>query len=426
MLKPLGKRQLAQLYFSNENDAIISHRQAALVPQSESRLSIYIHIPFCAVRCGYCAFNTYTDLEHLIPNYVDALCADLSFAAANALDVPVHTVYFGGGTPSRLSPRHYDRILGRIRYLFRVDEDLEVSLEANPDDLNESYLRDLRSIGFNRLSIGMQSANAAILRMFDRQHDLAAVDASMKFARSARFDNINLDVIFGSPGESLSDWQETVRATLKNKPDHISMYGLELKGGTRLRQQVDAGELPRPDDDVFADMYEFASAELANAGYQQYEISNWCKPGKECRHNLQYWRNLDYVGIGAGAHGFTRGCRYSTITAPERYIAALRNGAASDEPSTASPSIAKSARVTAADDLYETLMMGLRLTGEGINRARFRRRFGSDIVEMFPIVTQTLAAAGLLRVTKENVRLSDSGRLLSNLVIREFVDRIKQ
>ncbi|MCY3866532.1 MAG: radical SAM family heme chaperone HemW [Chloroflexi bacterium] len=395
------------------------------MPHSDSRLSIYIHIPFCAVRCGYCAFNTYTDLEHLIPDYVDALCSELAFAAIKVRDQPVHTVYFGGGTPSLLSPRHFEQILSQVSGRFRIDDDAELSLEANPDDLSEGYLRDLHGLGFNRLSIGMQSANAAILQMFDRRHDLASVDAAVSCARRARFDNINLDVIFASPGEALADWKATVRALLRFAPDHISMYGLELKGGTRLRHQVDAGELPPPDDDVFADMYEYASAALATAGYDQYEISNWRRPGKECRHNLQYWRNLEYVGVGAGAHGFYGGCRYSTIASPQRYVAALSEGASGDNLSSPTPAVAKSVRVTEADDMYETIMMGLRLTQEGINRENFRRRFGRDIVETFYDSTQKLTAAGLLIATKDNVRLSECGQLLSNLVIREFVDQIK-
>ncbi len=395
------------------------------MPPGESRLSIYIHIPFCTVRCGYCAFNTYTDLEHLIPDYVDALCRELAFAALNVRQKPVHTVYFGGGTPSLLTPRQFEQILSQVNGHFCIDHDAEISLEANPDDLSEFYLRDMHRLGFNRLSIGMQSANAAILQMFDRQHDLASVGAAVSDARRAGFDNVNLDVIFGSPGETLSDWKDTVGSLLQLSPDHISLYGLELKGGTRLRQQVDAGELPRPDDDVFADMYEFASAALECASYDQYEISNWRRPGKECRHNLQYWRNLEYIGVGAGAHGFYGGSRYSTIASPQRYVAAVRKASAGNTLSSPTPAAAKSVLVSEADDMYETIMMGLRLTKEGINRAAFRRRFGRDLVEAFPDATKKMTAAGLLIATKENVRLSESGRLLSNLVIRELVDQIK-
>jgi len=391
------------------------------VTPSESKLSLYIHIPFCTVRCGYCAFNTYTNMERHIPAYLEALCSELAYAARKASHRRVHTVYFGGGSPSLLNPRQVERIFSQVGRQFRLDADAEVSLEANPNDLSEVYLRDLRAIGINRLSIGMQSANAAILQMFDRLHDFDTVEAAMLFARRAGFDNVNLDVIFGSPGETLADWRETIQLALRLSPDHFSLYGLELKGGTRLRQQVDAGELPRPDDDLFADMYEFASAALTHADYDQYEISNWRKPGKTCRHNLQYWRNLDYIGFGAGAQGFYDGCRFSNIAAPERYIAALRNVGDNRASSSLTPAAAKSTPVSESDDLYETIMMGLRLTREGINRASFRERFDCDMIDMFPEATKKLRAAGLLDVSPARLRLSESGRLLSNLVIREFV-----
>lgn len=387
-------------------------------------LSIYLHIPFCSVKCSYCAFNTYTDLGHLIPSYVDALCSDLAFAASHCGDMRVHTIYFGGGTPSLLGASQFELVLKQLARHFHIVDDVEISLEANPDDLREIYLRDLRRVGFNRLSIGMQSANPAILKLFDRRHDLQAVETAMDYARRAKFENVNLDVIFASPGESMADWQGTVEAMLRFSPDHVSMYGLELKGGTRLREQVDAGEAPRPDDDLFADMYEYATATLAVAGYEQYEISNWCRPGYECRHNLQYWRNLKYLGVGAGAHGFCAGYRYSTIASPERYIAALRKQSAGIAPRVPTPAAAKSTLVSEADDLYETIMMGLRLTKEGINRARFRQRFGRDFLELFAEPATRMNAAGLLSVTTDSVRLSQDGRLLSNAVIRAFVDEI--
>ena len=390
----------------------------------KTELSIYLHIPFCSVKCSYCAFNTYTDLAHLIPSYVDALCSELAFAASHCCDRRVHTIYFGGGTPSLLSPSQFERVLQQLATNFRIVDDVEISLEANPDDSSEAYLRDLRLLGFNRLSIGMQSANAAILQIFDRRHDLQTVEKALEYARRAGFDNVNLDVIFGSPGEMMVDWQGTVETVLRFSPEHVSMYGLELKGGTRLREQVDAGEMPRPDDDLFADMYEFAAASLAAAGYGQYEISNWRRPGKECQHNLQYWRNLEYLGVGAGAHGFCGGYRYSTIASPARYIAALRGQSACITAGVPTPAAAKSMLVSDADDLYETIMMGLRLTKEGINRARFRQRFSRDFIELFAGPAERMSAAGLLDVTSECIRLSQDGRLLSNGVIRAFVDEI--
>ncbi len=393
--------------------------------QVDSPLSIYVHIPFCAVRCGYCAFNTYTELEHLIPTYVNAVCQELEIVAQSSPHQEVHTLYFGGGTPSLLTAGQFEQLLLHTGSMFALSDDIEISLEANPDDLTFEYLRDLCTLGFNRLSIGMQSANADILRLFDRQHDLQAVSDAVAAARKAQFDNLNLDVIFGSPGETLADWQHTIETLLRLAPEHVSVYGLELKGGTTLRQRVDAGDLPQPDDDVFADMYEYAAEALGCEGYDQYEISNWCRAGQRCRHNLQYWRNQPFIGIGAGAHGFAGGIRYSTITSPQRYIAALANGAGGRFPFPLSPAVAKHRIVSRADDLYETIMMGLRLTQEGINRSRFVSRFGEDFVKMFPESIERLVSLGLIQLSEDCVRLSDAGRLLSNGIIREFVEGIK-
>ena len=386
-----------------------------------SPLSIYLHIPFCRARCSYCAFNTYTDLAQLIPAYVDALCSEISAVAAGAPKRAIHTVYFGGGTPSLLTLPQFERLLGRLHTAFDLSPACEISLEANPDDLAVGYLRSLRALGFNRLSIGMQSAKPEILRLFDRQHDVTAVATAIDAARKARFDNVNLDVIFGSPGESLSDWAGTVAAALGFAPEHVSMYGLELKGGTELRLRVDAGELPRPDDDDFADMYEFASEALERAGYEQYEISNWRRPGKSCRHNLQYWRNLPYLGLGAGAHGFAGGYRYSTIAAPQRYVESLREPLSCPADFPLTPAVAKHTLVDMPSDRYDTIMMGLRLTGEGISRARFKQRFDQDFVSMFPEAVDKLTSLALLETLADRVRLTAAGRLLSNSVIREFV-----
>ena len=388
---------------------------------AQQPLSIYLHIPFCRARCTYCAFNTYTDLDHLMPPYVEALRRELEYAARHNPHPAAHTLFFGGGTPSLLGPQHYHLIFQTLHRLFPLDGGAEISLEANPDDLSLAYLRELRGLGFNRLSIGMQSASAKVLGLFGRQHDMQTTAAALNDARQAGFDNVNLDVIFGSPDESLDDWKATVTELLRLAPEHISMYGLELKGGTALRLQVNAGELPPPDDDLFADMYEYAAECLADDGYVQYEISSWCRPNRECRHNLQYWRNLPYVGLGAGAHGFAGGFRYSTMTAPQRYIDALRDAVDFDDLFPFTPAVAKSKRINTADDLYETVMMGLRLTREGIHRPSFQRRFGQDFVEMFPAATATCQANGWLQVKADRVHLSDAGRLLSNAVIRAFV-----
>lgn len=388
----------------------------------DTPLSLYLHIPFCSVRCSYCAFNTYTDLEALIPVYVEALCKEIEHLARYNPHPSIQTIFFGGGTPSMITPDQYRLIFQTIRQNFKLDSDAEISLESNPNDLSVSYLTELRQVGFNRLSIGMQSATDMILTLFNRQHDTQMVYDALSYARQAGFNDVNLDVILGSPYETLNDWKHTVKQMMDLKPEHISMYGLELKGGTELRLKVDSGELPKPDDDLFADMYEYASMIFAENDYQQYEISNWCRPNYECRHNLQYWRNLPYAGVGAGAHGFAGGFRYSTMTSPQRYVTALLDNQNHDEmafPMT--PTVAKSTPVRRDDDLYETIMMGLRMTEEGIHRPTFKKRFDVDFVDMFPKGVDKFQTIGLLDVDDVRVHLTESGRLLSNAVIREFV-----
>ncbi len=384
-------------------------------------LSVYIHIPFCETRCSYCAFNVYTDLSFLVPQYIDALLREIEFAAAKNPHREIHTIYFGGGTPSLLPAHYYGGVLQRLERHFPLAVDAEVSMETNPNDLSTAYLSEVREIGINRLSIGMQSATGEVLRLFERRHNLQAVEHALGCSRKAGYDNVNLDVIFGSPCETLEDWKRTVDALLEYAPEHISMYGLELKGGTSLRTQVDAGVLPRPDDDVFADMYEHASHRLESSGYAQYEISNWTFPQFECRHNLQYWRNLPYLGLGAGAHGFAGGYRYSNIANPARYIAALTADPETEFDFPLTPAVAKSTCVSSNDDLYETVMMGLRLTREGLHRSTFLQRFGMDIADKFPAGIGKLKSLGLIHVDGDRVRLSKRGRLLSNAVIRVLV-----
>lgn len=389
---------------------------------TDTPLSLYIHIPFCSVKCTYCAFNTYVDMEALIPTYITALCKELKELSKNNPHPSLQTIFVGGGTPSLISPNQFHFIFQTIRRNFRVDVDAEITLESNPNDLSVAYLQELREIGFNRISIGMQSATHKVLELFNRRHDTQMVYDAVDYARQSGFDNINLDVIFGSPHETFDDFKQTVDMVMELKPQHISMYGLELKGGTDLRLQVDSGDLPAPDDDLFADMYEYASEIFSQHGFVQYEISNWCQPNRASRHNLQYWRNLPYAGVGAGAHGFAGSYRYSTITLPQRYIAALLEGENQEDlkfPLTSA--VAKSTLVNPQDDVYETVMMGLRMTKEGIHRPTFRSRFGYDFVEKFSDEMQKFQKMGLLSVEDERVHLTDAGRLLSNAVIREIV-----
>lgn len=382
--------------------------------------SLYIHIPFCAIKCSYCAFNTYTHLDHLIEPFVQALIRELHILAHSQPGLPLHTVYIGGGTPSLLTISQLSRILSTIRQEFELDPTAEISMESNPSDLHVDYLSALRQIGIARLSIGMQSANQTELDLFARRHDFTSVVRAVESARQAGFDNVNLDLIYGIPHQTLADWETTLAAFLNLNVEHVSLYALGLEDGTSLKAWVESGRLPHPDDDLAADMYDLATAMLNTGGYEQYEISNWSRIGRECRHNLQYWRNLPYPGVGPGAHGYAGGVRYATILSPQRYIKALTESTGSFAfPRT--PATDSAVVVERAAEIVETLIMGLRLTKEGISRQTFRDRFGIDLLDLHGEVIQRYTELGLVYVDEEIVRITQAGRLLSSALFREFV-----
>lgn len=382
--------------------------------------SLYLHVPFCTTKCTYCAFNTYTHLEALIEPFTRALIRELEIVAEARPHLPVGTVFFGGGTPSLLSPEQFERILDTIARHFDLDPAAEITFEANPDDLDRGYLTQLHALGFNRISIGMQTAHANELALFNRRHDNDAVARAVSGTRLSGFDNLNLDIMYGFPHQTLESWRGTLDAVLALKPDHVSLYALSLEEGTPMKLWVDRGRLPAPDEDLAADMYELASEMLDRVGYHQYEISNWARPGYECRHNLQYWHNYDYIGVGPGAQGWAGGVRYATVLAPQRYIRLLDGTAeAFDYPYT--PAVVTAEKLDRETVIAETLIMGLRLIEEGIHREAFRTRFGQDLIEVRGDVLNKYAAYGLLTIDDEHVRLTPRGRLLSNLIFRELV-----
>lgn len=382
--------------------------------------AVYIHVPFCTTKCTYCAFNTYTNLENLVQPYTDAVANELVSVALSQPNTPVHTIFFGGGTPSLLTPAQFDQILNTIRQHYVLDADAEISLEANPNDITRPYLEALRATGLNRISIGMQSAIESELQMFARRHDNDAVVRAVSAARQAEFTNINLDLIYGIPHQTLTNWEQTLAQAVALQPDHLSLYALGLEEGTPMAAWVDRGRLPEPDDDLAADMYELATEVLARAGYVQYEISNWSRPGYECRHNLQYWTNDPYIGVGPGAHGFAGGVRYSVLLSPQRYIKALMDQPLrQDFPRTAATD---EANVLDRDaEIAETLIMSLRLTQWGVPRAVFAERFGIDLVDLHRDVIDKYVRQGLLEVDELRVRITERGRLLSNMIFRELV-----
>jgi oxygen-independent coproporphyrinogen-3 oxidase len=382
-------------------------------------LSLYLHIPFCKVMCSYCAFNTYTGMENIIVPYVDALSKEIRYAGRGN-KMPVGSIFFGGGTPSMISVAQYQSLFAALHESFSILNNAEITIESNPNDLNHDYLAGLRSIGINRLSIGMQSSNPQELKLFNRQHDTQTVIDAVKTAQSVGFDNISLDLIFGIPSQSLDSWRETLKQAIALNIQNISAYNLILEGNTPLKDAVDAGEVPSPDDDLDADMYDLMTEMLAEADFKQYEISNWAKAGYASQHNIQYWRNWDYLGLGAGAHGFAKGVRYIVSRYPQRYIDAM-NETTEDLEFPRTPAVTKATIVDRENDMAETILMGLRMTQEGIPRERFKARFGQDIVELHQEAIEKHVGYGLLHVDDERIRFTQAGRLLSNAVIRDLI-----
>jgi oxygen-independent coproporphyrinogen-3 oxidase len=400
--------------------------------------SVYIHIPFCIHRCAYCDFNTYAGKTHLINDYVDAIQLEIKKLRIPAEEMlKVQTVYFGGGTPSLLDVSFIASILNTVFESFSISTEIEISLEANPGTLSFSYLKDLCSVGVNRLSIGMQSSHAQELFFLERQHNFEDVIESVFWARKAGFNNLSLDLIFGLPEQSLETWSESLNRALDLAPEHFSLYALSIEHGTPMAQWLERGLITAPDNDLAAEMYELACDKLFSAGYLQYEISNWALlesgsqfqnflPGTRLKnasqHNLQYWRNLPYLGFGAGAHGFAGGMRTANINSPEGYIHSLKNSIyLPNFPQT--PATADYHPIDQETEMLETMMMGLRLTQEGVTRSGFRERFQQQLDDAFGEKIDKLIGWGLLEwvgTDRDILRLTKRGRLLGNRVFAEF------
>jgi putative oxygen-independent coproporphyrinogen III oxidase len=391
-------------------------------------LSLYLHIPFCRHKCSYCDFNTYAGLDGLVSDYVRALSREIElFLAAAGERLPVHSIFFGGGTPSLLSLPELGEIFEILRKVFRFQPDTEITLEANPGTLTLDYIRGLLSLGVNRLSLGMQSAVPEDLTLLERQHSYFDVIQAVTWARRAGFQNLNLDLIFGLPYQSLDSWQNSLNLALGLAPDHFSLYALTLEHGTPLHGWVERGLVTAPDADLAADMYEWAGLRLEEEGFFQYEISNWASKSRTgmlraCRHNLQYWRNQPYIGLGAGAHGFIGGVRTSNVLSPAAYIERCLHGKPREFPLT--PATLGMITIDAHMEMQETLLMGLRLTQEGVSFDGFQKRFGQSIQDAFRYELGRLLDKGLLECAGPNgdiLRITPRGRLLGNQVFMEFV-----
>lgn len=391
---------------------------------SGAPLSLYVHIPFCSLKCSYCDFNSYANLEHLVPDFTRALCKEMRLWSPVMAGRPVSTVFFGGGTPSLMPLGQLGEILTALREGFALEPGAEITLEANPGTVEPDYLRGLVALGVNRLSFGVQSFHDDELVALDRIHTAAEAKEGYVWAREAGFRRINLDLIYGLPEQPLERWQDTLDQAIELAPEHMSLYALTVEEGTKLAYDIDRGRAPEPDADMQATMYEWSQRRMAEAGYVQYEISNWSRPGEECRHNLAYWHNADWLGLGPGAHSHLEGVRFADVYSPKQYVDLVEQ-ASSQAPGAGAQELRTVIRalpqVTFTDELSpelqmaDTVILGLRLN-EGIDITGFDRRFGRSLDAQYGEQIREMVGAGFLERANGRLRLTDRGRYLANEV----------
>jgi len=391
-------------------------------------LSLYIHVPFCSLKCAYCDFNSYAGLDELIRPYDDALVQEIRLWG-EALSRPrVATVFFGGGTPSLLPLAEVERVMAAVGDAFEVLAGAEVSLEANPGTVDPDYLRGLVELGVNRLSFGVQSFHDDELHALDRIHRAEEARAGYRWAREAGLRRVNLDLIYGLPGQPMERWRSTLDEAIGLGPEHLSLYALTVEEGTKLAHDVESGRVAGPDPDMQAAMYEWSMERLERAGYRQYEISNWAVPGQECRHNLVYWRNGEWLGLGAGAHSHwgsgrgVHGYRFANAYSPKRYMELVRETAeAGVDRGGPAKTIGSMRQVTFVERqeretaMSDTAILALRLN-EGLDVPAFERRFGATVEAAYGAAVSELMALGLLEREDGRLRLTARGRLLANEV----------
>lgn len=413
---------------SKSDQEATSDRALGVLRAELASVSLYLHIPFCHAKCHYCDFNSYAGMLGHRESYVDALAQEIRLAGtrarqANGAPRRCRTIFLGGGTPSLLTAEQVDALLGEARRAFAVDDDAEITLEANPGTLEYGRLDALRAVGVNRLSMGAQSFDADLLRWMGRIHSPAEIETAFAAARQAGFTNINLDFIFALPHQSQATWADTLERALALGPEHLSLYSLIVEEGTPLYTWVNAGKVQPADEDAAADMYEYAMKRLADAGYAQYEISNWALPGRECRHNLTYWRNLPYIGLGAGAHSSYAGYRFAETRPIAGYISRVRNALAGGEDNAeALPAcaIVDDEIISPELEMAETAIVGLRLNA-GISRTEFAARFGHTFEQVFDERLADVRSLGLIETVGDRIRLSEHGRLLGNEVFARLL-----
>ena len=378
-------------------------------------LSFYIHIPYCVKRCGYCDFNTYTpgelkagsDIAQVSNGYIDLLIQESKIARSEvSTSKPISTIFFGGGTPTLMEPADLGRVLKSLEADFGFAQDIEITIEANPDTVTKAKLNQLLDTGINRISFGMQSASSHVLKTLDRTHNPENVIKATTWAREVGFNQVSVDLIYGTPGESIADWDQTIDAALALPITHISAYALIVESGTKLAAEVKRGEIIIPDEDQTADKYLLADEKFTKAGFNWYELSNWAKAGGECRHNIAYWQGSNWWGLGPGAHSHIDGKRFWNVKHPTAYRERLI--------SSTSP-IMDSELFSDSEKESERVMLEIRLP-EGISK--------SSVTSAALLRLESYLTGGQLSAQDwelGRISLTLSGRLMADRIVREIL-----
>ncbi len=393
-------------------------------------MGIYVHVPFCKTKCPYCDFNTYQGIESLTSAYIDAVTEEIALWGWVLQSPRVNTIFLGGGTPSYLPRDGVGRIIQAMRNAFPLRRDAEITVEANPDDLDSAKCDYLLSLGVNRLSIGLQSTNPGLLNMLGRRHGSEQAALAFRTARAAGFNDVNLDLMYGLPEQTIDQWRDTVEQVTSWGPQHLSLYCLTLEEGTPMHRQVREGGLPKPDEDLAADMYSHARSALEGAGYHHYEVSNWCRPGHESRHNIGYWRNLPYLGVGPGAHSSLAGYRFWQVSSPRQYIASVKQWAEGDPKACSAMTgellgticpVSGWEQIDIDTACAETMFLGLRLL-DGLDLAVASEQVGIDLESKYRPQIRDLVDLGMLERQDSRLRLTSGAYLIANQVFMRFVE----
>jgi oxygen-independent coproporphyrinogen-3 oxidase len=393
-------------------------------------MGLYVHVPFCKTKCPYCDFNTYQGIENLIEPFLPAITSEITCWGDALAHPPVKSVFFGGGTPSYLPQGDIERILVAIQSSFQVDPAAEISIEANPGDLDEAACAGILHQGVNRLSIGVQSLDNDLLNLLGRRHQASEAVEAFQSARQAGFDNVNLDLMYGLPNQSMEQWQKTLSSLIELTPEHISLYALTIEEGTPMHRWAAEGKIPEPDSDLAADMYQHAREVLAEAGYHHYEISNWSLPDRACEHNLVYWENGPYLGVGPGAHSRLGDYRFWTVLSPRDYNTKAATWADSGVQPLADlvetalqgiPTLGGWEHLSLETTCSETMFLGLRLL-DGLNLSEASAIAGTDLAKKFETPIQECLNLGLLEQDGDCLKLTMQTYLVANQVFTRFLE----